>query len=102
MWETVLTSLGAGFANITWQGAVLLVVGAGLLYLAIARNIEPLLLIPIGFGVILGNLPLSGMSASDEGGVVNILYKAGILTEVPCWPIRRSSSLVPPGSSAYS
>jgi sodium ion-translocating decarboxylase beta subunit len=82
MWETVLTSLGAGFANITWQGAVLLVVGAGLLYLAIARNIEPLLLIPIGFGVILGNLPLSGMSASDEGGVVNILYKAGILTEV--------------------
>jgi sodium ion-translocating decarboxylase beta subunit len=82
MWETVLTSLGAGFASITWQGAVLLVVGAGLLYLAIARNIEPLLLVPIGFGVILGNLPLSGMSASDEGGVINILYKAGILTEI--------------------
>ena len=54
----------------------------GLLYLAIAQNIEPLLLVPIGFGVILGNLPLSGMSASDEGGVVNILYNAGILTEV--------------------
>jgi oxaloacetate decarboxylase beta subunit len=44
-----------------------------------------LLLIPIGFGVILGNLPLAGLAASDEGGVLNIIYKAGILTEIfPC------------------
>ncbi len=82
MWETVLTSLIAGFSGFTWQAAVLIVVGGGLLYLAVAKNIEPLLLIPIGFGVILGNLPLSGMSASDEGGIINTLYNAGILTEI--------------------
>ena len=82
MWESVLSSLGSGFTNLTWQSAVLLLLGGGLLFLAIARNIEPLLLVPIGFGVILGNLPLSGLSASDEGGVVNILYTSGILTEI--------------------
>jgi len=54
-------------------------------YLAVAKGFEPLLLIPIGFGVILGNLPLTGLAASDEGGVLNIIYKAGILTEIfPC------------------
>jgi carboxybiotin decarboxylase len=82
MWETVLTALVAGFSAITWQSALLILLGGVLLYLAIGRNIEPLLLIPIGFGVILGNLPLSGMSASDEGGVINILYRGGILTEI--------------------
>ncbi len=82
MWETVLTSLGAGFTAMTWQAAVLLAIGLGLLYLAIARGIEPLLLIPIGSGVILGNLPLCGMSASTPGGVINALYNAGILTEI--------------------
>jgi carboxybiotin decarboxylase len=82
MWETVLNSLVAGFTNLTWQSTVLIVVGGVLLFLAIAKNIEPLLLIPIGFGVILGNLPMSGLSASSEGGVINILYSAGILTEV--------------------
>ena len=82
MWETVFNALGSGFTSLAWQNVVLLAVGGVLLYLAIARNIEPLLLIPIGFGVILGNLPLSNMSAADEGGVVNILYNAGILTEI--------------------
>jgi sodium ion-translocating decarboxylase beta subunit len=82
MWETVLNSLVSGFTNLTWQSTVLIVVGGVLLFLAIAKNIEPLLLIPIGFGVILGNLPLSGLSTSSEGGVINILYSAGILTEV--------------------
>ncbi len=82
MWETVLNSLISGFTNLTWQSAILLLVGGVLLFLAIAKNIEPLLLIPIGFGVILGNLPLSGLAASFEGGVINYLYNTGILTEV--------------------
>ncbi len=82
MWETVLNSLVAGFTNLTWQSTVLIIVGGVLLFLAIAKNIEPLLLVPIGFGVILGNLPLSGLAASSEGGVVNFLYNTGILTEV--------------------
>ncbi len=82
MWETVLNSLAQGFTHLTWQSAFLIVLGGFLLYLAVARGVEPLLLVPIGFGVILGNLPLGAMSASDEGGVMNTLYKAGILTEV--------------------
>ena len=82
MWDSVLSALGAGFSAFTWQSALLIAVGCVLLYLAIGRKIEPFLLVPIGFGVILGNLPLSGMSASDEGGVINLLYRGGILTEI--------------------
>jgi len=85
MWSTVLSSLVTGFSHLTWQSSFLILLGCVLLYLAIAKGFEPLLLIPIGFGVILGNLPLAGLAASDEGGVLNIIYKAGILTEIfPC------------------
>lgn len=77
-----LKSLGQGFANLGWQNVVMILVGSVLLYLAVARNIEPLLLVPIGFGVVLANLPLAMLSAHDEGGVVNLLYVAGILTEL--------------------
>ena len=77
-----LNSLGQGFTNLTWQQAVMIVIGLVLLYLGIGRKIEPLLLVPIGFGVILGNLPLAGLSAYEKDGVINTLYKAGILTEL--------------------
>ncbi|MDD5082762.1 MAG: sodium ion-translocating decarboxylase subunit beta [Dehalococcoidales bacterium] len=77
-----LSSLVIGFANIDWQSVVMIIVGAVLLYLAIAKKIEPVLLLPIGFGIILGNLPLAGLSAHDEGGIINLLYKSGILTEL--------------------
>jgi len=84
-WTDVLSALVSGFTSLTWQSAFLILLGCVLLYLAIAKGFEPLLLIPIGFGVILGNLPLAGLAASDEGGVINIIYKAGILTEIfPC------------------
>src|SRR4030042_7084266 len=53
-----------------------------MLYLGTAKGFEPLLLLPIGFGVILGNLPLANLAAQDEGGVLNLLYNAGILTEI--------------------
>jgi carboxybiotin decarboxylase len=82
MWNSVFSALGAGFSALTWQSALLIAVGCALLYLAIGRKIEPFLLVPIGFGVVLGNLPMSGMSASDEGGVINLLYRGGILTEI--------------------
>jgi oxaloacetate decarboxylase beta subunit len=75
-----LTSLGQGFLNLTWQGAIMILIGCVLLYLGIGRKIEPLLLIPIGAGVILGNLPLANLSAHDEGGVINLLYVSGVLT----------------------
>ena len=84
-WTEVLTALVSGFSHLTWQSGFLILLGCVLLYLAIAKGFEPLLLIPIGFGIILGNLPLAGLAASDEGGVLNIIYKAGILTEIfPC------------------
>ncbi len=85
VWVSALESLAQGFANLGWQNAVMIILGAVLLYLGTARKIEPLLLIPIGFGVILGNLPLAALSAHDDGGIINILYETGILTELfPC------------------
>ncbi len=82
MFESIISSLVAGFTNMTWQNAVLIVVGCVLLYLGAGKKLEPLLLVPIGFGVILGNLPLANLAATDEGGVINVIYKAGILTEL--------------------
>ncbi|MBI2329199.1 MAG: sodium ion-translocating decarboxylase subunit beta [Chloroflexi bacterium] len=77
-----LSSLGQGFANLSWQSLIMIILGCVLLYLGAGRKIEPLLLIPIGFGVVLGNLPLAGLSAHDKGGVINLLYIGGILTEL--------------------
>jgi carboxybiotin decarboxylase len=77
-----LNSLGQGFLNLSWQGGVMIFIGCVLLYLGIGRKIEPLLLIPIGAGVVLGNLPLASLSAHDEGGVINLLYVGGILTQL--------------------
>ena len=61
-----------GFAAIEWQNLVMLGVGIVLLYLGIARKYEPLLLIPIGFGAILVNLPLTGLTA--DGGLLRFFY----------------------------
>lgn len=74
-----LTSLLAGFADFTWANALMLVIGGALIYLAIAKEYEPVLLLPIGFGCILANL---GMSAYDEESFLRIIYKAGIETEL--------------------
>jgi carboxybiotin decarboxylase len=82
---SALNSLSQGFVNLQWQQAVMIVIGCVLLYLGVSRKIEPLLLVPIGFGIVLGNLPLAGLSAHSEGGIINVLYNAGILTELfPC------------------
>jgi carboxybiotin decarboxylase len=82
---SALNSLAQGFINLQWQQAIMIVIGCVLLYLGVGRKIEPLLLVPIGFGIILGNLPLANMSAHDEGGIINIIYTTGILTELfPC------------------
>lgn len=50
-----------GFAALTWQTVVMLVISVVLIYLAIAKGFEPLLLLPIGFGMLLTNLPLAGL-----------------------------------------
>lgn len=64
---------GTGFAAMTWQEAVMLIVACFLLYLAINKGYEPLLLLPISFGMLLANLPLAGLM--DEGGLFYWLYK---------------------------
>jgi len=68
------------FKNLQWQNLVMIGIGGILIYLAIAKDYEPVLLLPIGFGAILANLPLTG--ATEPGGWLNVLYTAGIATEL--------------------
>ena len=51
-----------------------------LIYLAVFKEIEPVLLLPIGFGCLLANIPLAGMTAAE--GMMGVLYDAGIKTEL--------------------
>jgi carboxybiotin decarboxylase len=68
-----------GFANFYWGTAVMIAAGIVLIGLAVIKEYEPVLLLPIGFGCILANL---GMSSTQEGGLMYWLYKAGIETEL--------------------
>jgi len=69
-----------GIFNFGWQNLVMILLGGLLLYLAIVKEYEPLLLLPIGFGAILINLPLTGLMG--EEGILRALYEAGIATEL--------------------
>ncbi|HOT52605.1 MAG TPA: sodium ion-translocating decarboxylase subunit beta [Anaerolineaceae bacterium] len=73
----LLTELGKGFANFGWQNAVMIGAALVLIYLAIVKEYEPVLLLPIGFGCLLANL---GMS--NEVGFMQVIYDAGIKTEL--------------------
>ncbi len=63
-----------GFTALTTGHAVMLVVACVLIYLAIWKKFEPLLLLPIGFGCLMANLPMSLMTSTDEGGLLNFFY----------------------------
>ncbi len=68
-----------GFYNATWQHFVMLAVGLFFIYLAIKKNFEPMLLVPIGFGILIGNVPFNttaGLEVGiyEQGSVLNILY----------------------------
>ncbi|MBN1454496.1 MAG: sodium ion-translocating decarboxylase subunit beta, partial [Anaerolineales bacterium] len=82
----LLPELLKGLSNFTPGNAVMIVIGATLIYLAIAKEYEPVLLLPIGFGCILANIPLAGMTANESTtavlGMMSVLYKAGISTEL--------------------
>ncbi len=69
-----------GFLNLNWQIVIMLAIGGFLIYLGVAKSVEPVILIPIGTGILLANIPLGGMV--DEGGLFAILRKAGIETQV--------------------
>ncbi|WP_068546077.1 sodium ion-translocating decarboxylase subunit beta [Thalassotalea crassostreae] len=72
--------LSTGLANFELGQVIMMLVGLGLLYLAIAKGFEPLLLLPIGFGAILTNIPVAGFS--EVGGVLHYIYYAGIDTGI--------------------
>lgn len=67
-----------GIANFEWGNVLMIGIGLLLIYLAIRKNFEPLLLLPIGFGGILANIPIAGMSGPD--GLLGILYHMGVDT----------------------
>jgi oxaloacetate decarboxylase beta subunit len=69
-----------GFSHFTIGNAIMIIAGAALIALAIIKEYEPVLLLPIGFGCVLANIPLTGMAA--DNGLFGILYKAGIETEL--------------------
>ena len=68
-----------GFANFTWGHLVMIVLGVFLIYLAIAKELEPMILIPIGFGILIGNIPFNElglqMGVYEDGSVLNTLYQ---------------------------
>ena len=75
--------LFSNFGNLTWQMVVMWGIGALLIYLAIAKKMEPSLLLPMGFGAILVNLPLSGAITQGETvGPISALFEAGMSNEL--------------------
>jgi carboxybiotin decarboxylase len=86
MYEAIIAGLSGlleGTRFLATKGGpnlVMMLVAAALLYLAIKKDVEPLLLLPIGFGCFLVNMPLSDVM--DPGGVLKFLYDIGIITEI--------------------
>lgn len=85
-----------GFLHLTWGSILMLIIGGVLLYLGIAKKMEPLLLVPIGFGVILVNLPLGGLMecivngntveayalGGEPAGVISRIFRYGLAWEI--------------------
>ncbi|MCP3700365.1 MAG: sodium ion-translocating decarboxylase subunit beta, partial [Aliivibrio sp.] len=67
-------------ANFKFEQLIMILVGCGLLFLAIKKGFEPLLLLPIGFGAILANIPNAGFT--DPGGLLYYVYYVGIETGI--------------------
>ena len=74
--ELIVTS---GFMNMTIQELIVVILSLILIYLAVSKNYEPYLLIPIGFGMLLANLPLTGLmdipTVTSNGGLLYYLYQ---------------------------
>ncbi|MDR3051813.1 MAG: sodium ion-translocating decarboxylase subunit beta [Oscillospiraceae bacterium] len=79
-----VAKLFEGVFQFEWQSLIMYAIGGVLIYLAIAKDYEPSLLLPIGFGAIVVNLPLAIIwnGTGGEPGVLRLLYNAGILTEL--------------------
>ncbi len=84
-----MEALYSNILNLTWQQVVMWILGGILIFLAIKKEMEPSLLLPIGFGAILVNLPMSGAVTQfvdgvqqGEAGALTTLYNAGIANEL--------------------
>lgn len=83
-----LNAIFGNALNINYQMVIMWVIGAVLIYLAIKKDMEPTLLLPMGFGAILVNLPMSGAvtqyveGVAQEAGVIDVLFNAGIANEL--------------------
>jgi oxaloacetate decarboxylase beta subunit len=81
------SQLMPAIAGMTWQNLVMIAIGLLLIFLAIKKQYEPTLLLPIGFGAILVNIPFSAVLTQVQGGeeivgALNVFFNAGITTEV--------------------
>jgi oxaloacetate decarboxylase beta subunit len=74
LWESM------GIANMDFGQLLMMAVGCGLIYLAIAKKFEPLLLVPIGFGALLSNIPVAGIGGPD--GMIGMIYTVGVETGI--------------------
>ncbi|MGQ9796350.1 sodium ion-translocating decarboxylase subunit beta, partial [Desulfosoma sp.] len=76
--ETILRFLAnTGFGLVDYRHLLMIVVGCAFIYLGIAKHYEPLLLVPIGFGILMGNIPVFkgfGLGIYEPGSVLNYLY----------------------------
>lgn len=73
----VITGLiqNSGFSQGDWKNYLMILISCILIYLAIVKKYEPLLLLPISFGMLLANLPMAKLSSHDEGGLIYYLYQ---------------------------
>src|SRR4030042_5370538 len=88
----------SAFGALTWGNILMLLIGGALIYLGIAKKIEPILLVPIGFGIFMVNLPIAGIMvynpdglpalgglkdiAEGKIGVLNLIYYYGLNSEI--------------------
>jgi hypothetical protein len=79
-WPPLLLTLFGGLAALDWGQVVMLLAGGLLILLAVVKQYEPVLLLPIGFGCLLANIPLAGLSGGE--GFLGVLYDAGVRTEL--------------------
>jgi len=74
---------GIGLTEMTVPKVIMILIALFLMYLAIEKKYEPLLLLPLSFGILIANIPIAGLSAYDEGGLMNFLYQGIIRVIYP-------------------
>ena len=72
-----------GLTQMTKGQAIMILLAFGLLYLSIIKKYEPMLLMPLAFGMILANIPIAGLSAYDKGGMLHFLYQGIVYVIYP-------------------